>query len=224
MQGKGASFEQINTSQKATAFFQEMFPDFYQLLPNATQNWSQIQATSLAIISCYPWHFNQTLLMGDAAHATVPFYGQGMNCGFEDCRVLANLAENMGDNWPQIMSRFEKIRRPNTDAMQTLSLNNYRVMRSLVTNPAYVLEQRVEQCISELYPEHYFAQYKMVSFTDIPYRDALRIGNRQNTLIKIMIERYNIQLNTSPEEIAILIEKHFKHLEHLKTDEAVELA
>ena len=98
-EGHKYCFNNIKNKHDVIALFREMFPDFYELMPEIAETWDEHPISSLAIIRCFPWHFNQTVLMGDAAHATVPFYGQGMNAGFEDCTVLFGLMEKYGDDW-----------------------------------------------------------------------------------------------------------------------------
>ena len=104
------AFDKLNTSQQVERFFESKFPDFHRLIPDIAEVWKDHPLSSLAIVRCYPWKHGKSVLMGDAAHATVPFYGQGMNCGFEDCTVMWELMQQHGDDWPTILDLFQKVR------------------------------------------------------------------------------------------------------------------
>lgn len=198
-EGHTHCFNKLTNQTKVEQFFQEVFPDFYEMMPNVADKWEDHPLSSLALIRCYPWTNGKAALMGDAAHATVPFFGQGMNCGFEDCTVMAELMEEYNENWPEIFKEYEQIRKPNCDAMQDLSLQNYVVMRDKVTDPEYLLIHRIEKRLSELFPEAYFPLYSMVSFTDIAYKIAFDKGNEQQQLIRDLIAKFNISDNTTNE-------------------------
>jgi kynurenine 3-monooxygenase len=124
-----------------------------------------------------------------------------MNCGFEDCTVLFELMQEYEENWALILPEYEKRRKPNTDAMQELSLQNYLVMRDRVTDTEYQLIQRLERRLSVMYPESYFPLYSMVSFTNISYETALRKGNEQEAKIRKLIEENQLTMETSDAEI-----------------------
>ena len=198
-------FNNLDSKEKVNEFFKEVFPNFYQMMPEIADEWDKHPLSSLAIIRCFPWTKDKLALMGDAAHATVPFFGQGMNCGFEDCTELWELMNQYMDNWPLILKEYEQRRKPNCDAMQNLSLQNYLVMRDKVNDPEYLLIQKIERRISYLYPDSYFPLYGMVSFTDIEYAVALEKGNRQETMIRNLIAEEKIDSNTSDQTIDDLI-------------------
>jgi kynurenine 3-monooxygenase len=148
--------------------------------------------------------------MGDAAHATVPFYGQGMNCGFEDCTVMWELMQQHGENWPLIFKEYEQSRKPNCDAMQELSLQNYLVMRDKVTDPIFKMIHKIEHRLSELFPGDYVPLYSMVSFTNTEYKHALKFGNEQQEAIRKLIDQFNLSEETPFETLDELIFQHFK--------------
>jgi kynurenine 3-monooxygenase len=202
-------FNNLNSKEQVNAFFQATFPDFYALMPEVADVWDTHPTSSLAIVRCYPWTNGRTALMGDAAHATVPFFGQGMNCGFEDCTVMWELMQVHGDNWPAIFQAYQKMRKPNGDAVQDLSLQNYLVMRDKVADPAYQLQQKIERRIASLYPGHYFPMYSMVSFTDIEYQIALTKGAEQSALIQAFMAETGITTDMSTEDIDIRIHHRF---------------
>lgn len=203
-------FNNLTSKQKVDEFFRSTFTDFYEMMPQVSDEWDAHPLSSLAIIRCFPWHYHNTVLMGDAAHATVPFYGQGMNCGFEDCTVMWQLMQQHGDNWQAILGEYERMRKPNGDAVQDLSLQNYMVMRDKVADPAFQLQQKIERRIAALYPDKYFPLYTMVSFTDIEYHDALNKGAVQEAAIKDFIDDHNITMDTDGKEIDAFIHLRFQ--------------
>ena len=139
--------------------------------------------------------------MGDAAHATVPFFGQGMNCGFEDCTVMWELMQKYNEDWTKIFEEYQIMRKPNGDAVQDLSLQNYLVMRDKVADEDFLTQQKVEKRINQLYPEKYLPLYSMVSFSEIEYQTALKLGYEQDVRMKEIIKKYNITKTNTPKEI-----------------------
>ena len=204
-EGDEYSFNNLDSKEKVTNFFKEVFPDFYEMMPQVADQWEQHPLSSLAIIRCFPWSHGRLALMGDAAHATVPFFGQGMNCGFEDCRVMWQLMTEHKEDWPAIFKAYERLRKPNGDAVQELSLQNYLVMRDKVADPAFRLLQKIERRMNHLYPKDYFPLYTMVSFTNIDYATALKKGNEQEAGIRQMIDLNHITEDTPDDIIDSLI-------------------
>lgn len=198
-------FSNLTNKNEVDTFFKTVFPDFYQLMPNVGEAWEEHPLSSLALIRCYPWTHKKLALMGDAAHATVPFFGQGMNAGFEDCSVMWELMQAHGENWSVIFEAYQKSRKPNGDAMQELSLQNYIVMRDKVAEPDFLLLQKLERRINYLYPDKYFPMYSMVAFTDIPYSTAYQKGNEQELMIKKLIQDHNISAYSTENEIDEII-------------------
>lgn len=188
-----SSFSKLDSKEKVEEFFKQTFPDFFEMMPNIAEAWEDHPLSSLAIIRCYPWTVGKVALMGDAAHATVPFYGQGMNCGFEDCSVMWRLMKKHNEDWPKVFAEYQENRKPDGDAHQDLSLDNYYVMRDYVADPQFLLQKRFERRISELYPDEYLPLYSQVSFTNIRYSEAYRKGKEQDTFIKGIMKENNIQ-------------------------------
>lgn len=186
------SFSNLTSREKVENFFKTTFPDFYEMMPDVADAWEDHPLSSLAIIRCYPWTHGKVALMGDAAHATVPFYGQGMNAGFEDCTVMWELMQEHGDDWTTIFQRYQESRKPNGDAVQDLSLDNYYVMRDYVADPEFLLQKRFEKRISELYPDDYIPLYSQVSFSHIPYAEAYKKGKEQDAYIKSIMKENDI--------------------------------
>lgn len=210
-EGHKYCFDNLTSKEKVTEFFKEVFPDFYELMPDVADNWEKHPLSSLAIIRCFPWVKGKVALMGDAAHATVPFFGQGMNAGFEDCSVMYQLAEAHHEDWGLVFEAYQKMRKPNGDAVQDLSLQNYIVMRDKVADVNFQLLQKIERRINALYPESYFPLYSMVSFTDIEYQTAFNKGNEQEKAILNLIQENAITPNTSDLKIDNIIHQYIKN-------------
>lgn len=191
-QNNESSFENLKTKDQINGFFKTTFPDFYELMPNVADSWGSHPLSSLAIIRCYPWTHGKTALMGDAAHATVPFYGQGMNCGFEDCSVMWELMQAFDEDWEKVFDAYQTARKPNGDAVQDLSLDNYYVMRDFVGDPQFLLQKKIERRISTLYPNKYLPLYSQVSFSHIPYAEAYQKGKEQDAFIKNLMTENDI--------------------------------
>lgn len=192
-EGGENAFDKLKTRDQVNAFFQSTFPDFYEMMPNIADAWEDHPLSSLAIMRCYPWHHGKVALMGDAAHATVPFYGQGMNGGFEDCTVMWELMQKHEENWPKIFQEYSETRKPDGDALQELSLDNYYVMRDFVADPKFLLQKKIEAKFSKLYPDRWMPLYSQVTFSDIRYSVAYQNGKRQDAIMKEIMELPNIE-------------------------------
>ena len=187
------NFEMLKTPEDVRNFFKEVFPDFYEMMPNIGEAWGDHPLSSLAITRCYPWHAGKFALMGDAAHATVPFYGQGMNCGFEDCVAMWDLMQKHNEDWDKVFDEYSKVRKAEGDGLQDLSLHNYHVMRDYVADPKFLLQKKFEGRIEQLYPDKYVPLYSQVSFTNIPYSEAWTKGMEQDKKAREIIENNDIQ-------------------------------
>ncbi len=179
------SFASLDTAEKVRRFFETQFPDAVPLMPTLTSDFFANPTGSLVTIKCYPWHVaNQALLLGDAAHAIVPFFGQGMNCAFEDCTVLDACIEAHGDDWERVFREFEQQRKPNTDAIADMALENFIEMRDRVADTRFLLRKQVEFALEEKYPRHFIPRYSMVSFHRIPYAVAQERGAIQDGILE----------------------------------------
>lgn len=202
------AFDQLTSKEKVEHFFQEVFPDFYRMMPDVAEAWEDHPLSSLAIVRCKPWHAGKVALMGDAAHATVPFYGQGMNAGFEDCRVMFELMEKHQEDWPAVFEEYSRLRKPDGDALQDLSLDNYLVMRDYVADPSFILRKKIEAKFSEMYPERWMPLYSQVTFSNIRYSEAYQQGQLQNAIMDEIMALPNIEERWDSEEVmGLLYEK-----------------
>ncbi len=211
-EGHTNSFDKLNTKNEVNTFFEEKFPDFYKIMPEIGEQWENHPLSSLAIIRCFPWTVGKTALMGDAAHATVPFYGQGMNAGFEDCTVMWNLMQKHNEDWEKVFEEYQTLRKPDGDAVQDLSLHNYYVMRDYVADPEFLLQKKFERRIQELYPNKYMPLYSQVSFSNIRYSEAWEKGMKQDEFIKEIMKNHNVEFLINENKIDNLIHSVFKNL------------
>jgi kynurenine 3-monooxygenase len=138
----------------------------------------------MVTIKCSPWHVGgQALLLGDAAHAIVPFFGQGINCGFEDCTWLLQLLDRYGADWQHVFGEFEKARKTNTDAIADLAVENFVEMRDRVADPRFLFRKKVELALEAKYPQLFVPKYAMVTFHRVPYSTALQRGQVQDRML-----------------------------------------
>ena len=187
------SFASLDTDAKILAFFEETFADAVPLMPTLLKDYHENPTASLVIVRCNPWNYeDKVLLMGDSAHAIVPFYGQGMNSGFEDCSEWWRLAEKHGDNWAAMFKEFSEVRQPNGDAIADLALQNYIEMRDLVGDEMFLLRKKIEKKIYAKYPAKWVPLYSMVTFSHTPYSDALAIGKMQEKIMDTIMARPDI--------------------------------
>ena len=196
------SFEGLKTKEEVEHYFERVFPDFTDLIFNLYEQWENNPTSTLGIVKTFPWNVNDTtLLIGDAAHATVPFYGQGMNAGFEDCRILDELLDKHEDNFKTCFYEYSEVRKPNADVVQDLSMQNFVVMRDKTADPKFLLQKKIEKKFANLYPEKWTPLYSMVSFTNTPYSEAWEIGMKQEKMMQSIMDTPNIEKIWKSEEI-----------------------
>lgn len=178
------SFASLKTEAEVEAFFKAQFPDAIALMPTLVHDFMHNPVSSLITTKIFPWrNGDRSCLIGDAAHAIVPFYGQGMNAGFEDCSVLESLMEQYGEDWNNILREFELQRKPNADAVADLALNNFIEMRDKVADPVFLERKKVEKELGRRYAGRFNSVYEMVSFSHTPYAYALHCTKAQDILL-----------------------------------------
>ena len=184
------SFESLTAHSAVREFFQSRFPDASALMPNLTDNFFANPTGAMVTIKCSPWRVEgKALLLGDAAHAIVPFFGQGINCGFEDCTVFLELLDRYGPDWKRVFAEFEQARKVNTDAIADLAVENFVEMRDKVADPKFLLRKKVELALEAKYPEQFVPKYAMVTFHRIPYSTALERGQVQDRMLSELCAR-----------------------------------
>lgn len=201
------SFASLNSDKEILEFFENQFPDAKALMPDLLEMYHSNPTSSLVTVKCYPWVFDSKVcLLGDASHAIVPFYGQGMNSGFEDCSVLMEiLAENKNENWEKILNKFQLSRKPNADGISELALQNFIEMRDSVADVSFLLQKKIEARINDLYPNKWMPLYSMVTFSHKPYAEALAKGKHQNKLMKEVLQIDGIEEKYQKENFKELI-------------------
>ncbi|MFZ1665922.1 MAG: NAD(P)/FAD-dependent oxidoreductase [Flavobacteriales bacterium] len=198
-----AGFDKVRTEAEADRFLKTHFPDAYAIIPDMTQQYMRHPQSTLVIVRCSPWtHGSTAALFGDAAHAMVPFYGEGMNAGYEDCKVLNDLLDEHGDdNWGAVLNAYDKHRVANGHAIADLSLRNFTEMRDLVADPRFILRKKIEGHIQAKHPDLWLPLYTQVKFTDIPYVDALREGQRHDRIMEEILAMPGIETKWESEEV-----------------------
>jgi kynurenine 3-monooxygenase len=183
-EGSDVSFEALDSEAKVQAFFEGQFPDALQLMPNLVESYFANPTGAMATIKCSPWHIDdKALLLGDAAHAIVPFFGQGMNCAFEDCTNLLEMLDRYGPDWSALFSGFESARKADTDAIADLAIENFVEMRDRVADPRFLFRKKVELELENRYPGRFVPKYAMVTFHRTPYSIAAARGAIQDSML-----------------------------------------
>jgi len=184
------SFCSLKTKTQVSHFFHDNFPDAMSLLENPIDEFIEKSANPLFLVNVDPWVVNNKVaLIGDAAHAMVPFYGQGMNCGFEDCRELAELINHHNNDWQKIFPAYQEARKANADAITELAKRNFIEMSELSGDQSFLLQKQIEAKFHDLYPELWTPLYSMVTFSPhLPYSEALAIGDKQKKIMKKLMQ------------------------------------
>ena len=177
------SFAAIEAPAAAERFFAETFPDALALIPRLGEALEAAPLGRMVTVKCAPWSRGQAVLIGDAAHAIVPFFGQGMNAGFEDCTVLMEILDRVPD-WSGAFAELSQARKPDADAIAELALENFVEMRDKVADPDFLLWKEVEAELSRRFPGEYLSRYQLVTFSRIPYRVAQQAGRLQTSLLR----------------------------------------
>ncbi|EMY3584914.1 FAD-dependent monooxygenase [Flavobacterium psychrophilum] len=196
------SFASLDNRQKVEAFFAENLPDTVDVIPDLAEDFFKNPTSTLVTMKCFPWTYSDKVaLIGDAAHAIVPFYGQGMNAGFEDITILYQMMQEYGNDWKTIFSEYEKSRKPDADAIAELSYRNFMEMSTKTANEKFLLQKKIERWFASKYPEKWIPLYDRVTFSTRPYSEALAIGDFQETIIQEILKIENIETNWETEEI-----------------------
>lgn len=197
------NFNNLNNPEIVTEFFKKEFPDALDLMPNLIEDFFENPTAPLGTVKCSPWHYRgNTMLMGDAAHAIVPFYGQGMNASFEDVVEFDIFLDKHKGDWEATFKAYEKSRKKDTDAIADLAIDNFFEMREHVANPIFKEKRKLEMALEENFPDDYSSKYSLVTFNeDIGYNEAMTRGRAQDKAILNMIADNEIDLNGNLKEI-----------------------
>ncbi len=214
------NFESLQNPDTLREFFEKEFPDALPLIPNLTKEFQENPTGNLGTVKCHPWNFkDHSLLMGDAAHAIVPFYGQGMNASFEDVAVLDEYLDKYGDDWESLFEAYQKDRKKDSDAIADLAIDNFYEMRDHVANPYFKEKRAIEMKLESEFPDEYYSKYSWVTFReDIPYHEAMQKGRMQDEVILRLIYTQKIQSDMPAETLFSVIQeelsKEYKNQEY----------
>lgn len=196
------SFESMDTEEKVIDFFQKTFPDALENLPNLATDFFKNPTSTLVTIRCSPWNYDgKVLILGDASHAVVPFYGQGLNAGMEDCTIFFETLEKCNYNMEKAFAIFGKKRVRDGDAIADLALYNYIEMRDLTGDKDFLLRKKIERKFSERYPDKWLPLYSRVTFSHEPYSEALEKGKEQGRIMDEVMKMENIHENWDNPEV-----------------------
>lgn len=200
------SFEKLSSESAVNEFFNSTFPDVVPLIPDLVKQYFSNPVSSLVTVKCFPWVRNDRFcLIGDAAHAIVPFFGQGMNAGFEDCSVLNELMDKH-DDWASILHQFQALRKPDADAIADMATNNFTEMRAKTADPKFLLQKKIEGRLHEHHPDKWIPAYSQVTFSPhIRYSEALNNSQRQEKIMQQIMQMPGIETKWDSEEIETLI-------------------
>ncbi len=183
------SFQSLDDPAGVKPFFEKFFPSAIRLIPNLIQDFADNPVGRLGTVRCSPWHLtSKALILGDASHAIVPFHGQGMNAGFEDCSELNRLLDKHNDDWSRVLPEFDRIRRPNAEAIADMAIENYTTMRSSVIDPKFQLKKEVGFELEKRFPDRFMPRYSMVMFHLIPYAEAFKRGQLQRAILERLVD------------------------------------
>ncbi len=224
------NFNNLNTPEKVNNFFKKEFPDALAIMPNLTDDFFKNPTSPLGTVKCSPWHYKgNTLLMGDAAHAIVPFYGQGMNASFEDVVEFDNVLESHKNpksesDWETIFKTYENSRKKDTDAIADLAIDNFHEMKEHTANPVFQEKRKLEMALEKHFPESYFSKYALVTFNEnIGYREAMLKGRAQDKAILNMLADGDIstEIEMTTKNLKSVLEKITKETESILEDDRI---
>ncbi len=219
------NFNNLITPEIVTKFFKEEFPDALKVMPNLAKEFFENPTAPLGTVKCTPWHYKgNTLLMGDAAHAIVPFYGQGMNASFEDVVEFDSILQEYEGNWEAIFNEFGKTRKKDTDAIADLAIDNFHEMKDHVANPIFREKRTLEMALEENFPNDYSSKYSLVTFNEhIGYRKAMLQGRAQDKAILNMITDDDIStpLDMTEDNLKSILQKVTKATQEILEEDKI---
>ncbi len=182
--GGDVGFDNLKTKDDVRAFFEEQYPELIQYTPHYLEDYFNNPVGTLGTIKCYPWQaYGKALIMGDASHAIVPFYGQGMNSSFEDVRVFDDVLEEYGEDWEKVFYHFQEARVGNADAIADLAIDNFHEMQDRVDDADFMKKRKIEMQLEQQFPD-YYSKYSLVTFQPkMPYMEAMKRGRAQDDLL-----------------------------------------
>lgn len=201
------SFEALKTEADVTAFFHDKFKDATPHLSNLEKEFFDNPTASLVTVRCKPWVKGNTALIGDAAHALVPFYGQGMNAGFEDCFVFNQLLEKHSTINDDLLAEYQALRIPDANAIADLALYNFIEMRDKVADSRFILQKKIEKKLNQLHPDKWVPLYSMTTFSDFRYSEAWALGRKQQAIMDKVLDQPGIEESWEDLDLESIIEQ-----------------
>lgn len=201
------AFDDLNNEAQVSAYFDTYFPDAVKLMPTLIQDFFKNPTSALVTVRCFPWHHENAVLLGDAAHAVVPFFGQGMNCGFEDVRIFDELLDKFEDK-KQLFEEYSNLRKENGDAIAQMALDNFIEMRDKVGIPEFLEMKHIEHEIMENPIYNYTSMYQYVSFSNEPYSYAYELGKKQYAMLEAMAKDKDIYQKIKDNQIKDYFDKY----------------
>lgn len=202
------SFASIRTPEALLDLFRRSFPDALALVPNLVDDFFGRPESKMITVRCAPWTYgDKVALIGDAAHAIVPSYGQGANCGFEDCSYLFDYLKDADGDWSKALRDYEASRKPNGDAIAELALEHFHELRDFVGVSEFLLRKELERWLMDLYPDRYAPLYSLVSFSNVPYVEARRQDQEQRTLVDQLLAIPDVRNRLDTEEVRSLVDR-----------------
>jgi kynurenine 3-monooxygenase len=207
--GEGG-FENLNSDKDVQAYFKKHFPDALPIMPKLCEDFNNNPTSSLVTVKCEPWNYeDKVCLIGDASHAIVPFYGQGMNSGFEDCTIFNEMLNEYGEDTLALFENFSKTRKPDADAIAELAIQNFIEMRDKVGDPQFLYRKKIEKVITSKYPEKYTPAYSLVTFSHTPYSKALKLGDARNEILNKIAEIENVETKMDTPQVQLMLNELF---------------
>ncbi len=206
------NFNNITSAAKAEEYFEKYYPDALKLMPNLGEEFFENPTGALGTVKCSPWYSHgKSLLMGDAAHAIVPFYGQGMNASFEDVVVFDEALENHTGDWEATFKAYQKARKKDTDAIADLAIDNFYEMKDHTAAPIFQQKRKLETALEEEFPAEYASKYRLVTFQEqIGYAEAMQRGRAQDKAMLRLISEEKINDRMTLEEKLKLVKEETK--------------
>ncbi|MBZ0328111.1 MAG: FAD-dependent monooxygenase [Altibacter sp.] len=213
-------FDTLTTPEKVLEYFTREFPDAVKLMPRLVDEFFENPTGPLGTVKCSPWNcYGKTLLLGDAAHAIVPFYGQGMNASFEDVVVFDEILDRFEGDWKKVFTEYEKARKKDTDAIADLAVDNFHEMKEHTASPLFQQKRKLETAFEAEFPEEYYSKYSLVTFNEaISYDEAMRKGRAQDKAILNLLADERLLDSMTLREKLSLVKKETKEMLH---DDAV---
>ncbi len=207
------SFEELQTDQAIKDFFHQYFSDAMALMPTLLEDFRNNPTDSLVTIRCNPYHYqDKACLLGDAAHAIVPFYGQGMNAGFEDCTLIDQILDQHEGDWERIFQEVSKQRVPDGHAIADLALHNFIEMRDLVADPHFIKKRDLSRQINDLFPNEWIPLYSMVTFSHMSYAEAKKRGDEHDFILDDILDKYNYEkITEKPEYLKEIVKPYLQY-------------